>query len=103
MSTLQLLKVYCQREAEPSDPDHRPRSLSLSQAVIQNSYSNGGSPAGDATGGETRFAYYPASKAATAVVSEGSVSLQTGTGSGSGSGSDPTLAQAGGGFGPKYC
>uniref|UniRef100_A0A3P8UFC1 Upstream transcription factor 2, c-fos interacting n=1 Tax=Cynoglossus semilaevis TaxID=244447 RepID=A0A3P8UFC1_CYNSE len=56
----------------------------VAQAVIQNSYSNGGSPAGDATGGETRFAYYPASKAATAVVSEGSVSLQTGTGSGSG-------------------
>uniref|UniRef100_A0A8C9TYD5 Upstream stimulatory factor 2 n=1 Tax=Scleropages formosus TaxID=113540 RepID=A0A8C9TYD5_SCLFO len=57
-----------------------------SQAVIQNPFSNGGSPAGDSVGGETRFAYFPA-----AAVSDGTaVSVQAAA--------DPTLAQAGGQF-----
>lgn len=61
-----------------------PLSLSyLSQAVIQNPFSNGGSPAGEAVGGETRFAYFPAT-----AVSDGTVSVQAAT--------DPTLTQAGG-------
>lgn len=61
-----------------------PLSLSyLSQAVIQNPFSNGGSPAGEAVGGETRFAYFPAT-----AVSDGTVSVQTAA--------DPTLTQAGG-------
>lgn len=61
-----------------------PLSLSyLSQAVIQNPFSNGGSPAGEAVGGETRFAYFPAT-----AVSDGSVSVQAAA--------DPTLTQAGG-------
>ncbi|MEQ2192691.1 hypothetical protein XENOCAPTIV_015549, partial [Xenoophorus captivus] len=52
-------------------------------AVIQNSFSNGGSPGGEAVGGETRFAYFPA-----AAVSDGAaVSVQ---------GADPALTQAGG-------
>uniref|UniRef100_G3PFX3 Upstream transcription factor 2, c-fos interacting n=1 Tax=Gasterosteus aculeatus TaxID=69293 RepID=G3PFX3_GASAC len=55
------------------------------QAVIQNPFSNGGSPAGDAVGGETRFAYFPA-----AAVSDGTVSVQAAA--------DPTLTQAGGQF-----
>lgn len=55
----------------------------LSQAVIQNPFSNGGSPAGEAVGGETRFAYFPAT-----AVSDGTVSVQTAA--------DPTLTQAGG-------
>lgn len=55
----------------------------LSQAVIQNPFSNGGSPAGEAVGGETRFAYFPAT-----AVSDGTVSVQAAT--------DPTLTQAGG-------
>ncbi|XP_077950865.1 upstream stimulatory factor 2 isoform X4 [Gasterosteus aculeatus] len=54
-------------------------------AVIQNPFSNGGSPAGDAVGGETRFAYFPA-----AAVSDGTVSVQAAA--------DPTLTQAGGQF-----
>lgn len=54
-----------------------------SQAVIQNPFSNGGSPAGEAVGGETRFAYFPAT-----TVSDGTVSVQAAT--------DPTLTQAGG-------
>lgn len=56
---------------------------SLSQAVIQNPFSNGGSPAGEAVGGETRFAYFPAT-----AVSDGTVSVQAAA--------DPTLTQAGG-------
>lgn len=61
-----------------------PLSVSyLSQAVIQNPFSNGGSPAGEAVGGETRFAYFPAT-----AVSDGTVSVQAAT--------DPTLTQAGG-------
>ena len=53
------------------------------QAVIQNPFSNGGSPAGDSVGGETRFAYFPAT-----TVSDGTaVSVQA---------ADPTLTQAGG-------
>lgn len=61
-----------------------PLSVSYpSQAVIQNPFSNGGSPAGDAVGGETRFAYFPA-----AAVSDGTVSVQAAA--------DPTLTQAGG-------
>lgn len=55
----------------------------LPQAVIQNPFSNGGSPAGEAVGGETRFAYFPAT-----AVSDGTVSVQAA--------SDPTLTQAGG-------
>ncbi|CAL8298938.1 unnamed protein product [Lota lota] len=57
----------------------------VAQAVIQNPFSNGGSPAGDSVGGETRFAYFPAT-----TVSDGTaVSVQT---------TDPTLTQAGGQF-----
>ncbi|XP_037308692.2 upstream stimulatory factor 2 isoform X2 [Pungitius pungitius] len=57
----------------------------VAQAVIQNPFSNGGSPAGEAVGGETRFAYFPA-----AAVSDGTVSVQAAA--------DPTLTQAGGQF-----
>ncbi|XP_029919585.1 upstream stimulatory factor 2 isoform X2 [Myripristis murdjan] len=60
----------------------------VAQAVIQNPFSNGGSPAGETVGGETRFAYFPA-----ATVSDGTataVSVQATT--------DPTLTQAGGQF-----
>ncbi|KAL2079975.1 hypothetical protein ACEWY4_023768 [Coilia grayii] len=60
----------------------------VAQAVIQNPFSNGGSPAGEAVGGETRFAYFPA-----ATVSDGTataVSVQAAT--------DPTLTPAGGQF-----
>ncbi|XP_075995358.1 upstream stimulatory factor 2 isoform X3 [Genypterus blacodes] len=60
----------------------------VAQAVIQNPFSNGGSPAGETVGGETRFAYFPAT-----TVSDGTataVSVQAT--------SDPTLAQAGGQF-----
>ncbi|XP_055781597.1 upstream stimulatory factor 2-like isoform X6 [Salvelinus fontinalis] len=56
---------------------------SVAQAVIQNPFSNGGSPVGETLGGETRFAYFPAT-----AVSDGTVSVQTT--------SDPT--QAGGQF-----
>ncbi|KAM9512434.1 upstream stimulatory factor 2 isoform 2-T4 [Salvelinus alpinus] len=56
---------------------------SVAQAVIQNPFSNGGSPVGETLGGETRFAYFPAT-----AVSDGTVSVQTT--------SDP--AQAGGQF-----
>ncbi|KAL0962591.1 hypothetical protein UPYG_G00342180 [Umbra pygmaea] len=58
----------------------------VAQAVIQNPFSNGGSPMGETVGGEMRFAYFPA-----ATVSEGTataVSVQA----------DPTLTQAGGQF-----
>lgn len=51
--------------------------------MIQNPFSNGGSPAGEAVGGETRFAYFPAT-----AVSDGTVSVQAAA--------DPTLTQAGG-------
>ncbi|XP_036827195.1 upstream stimulatory factor 2 isoform X3 [Oncorhynchus mykiss] len=60
----------------------------VAQAVIQNPFSNEGSPAGETVGGETRFAYFPA---ATVSVSDGAataVSVQA----------DPTLTQAGGQF-----
>lgn len=58
----------------------------VAQAVIQNPFSNGGSPAGETVGGETRFAYFPA-----AAVSDGTaVSVQATA--------DPTLTQAGGQF-----
>uniref|UniRef100_A0A3P9H3X0 Upstream stimulatory factor 2 n=1 Tax=Oryzias latipes TaxID=8090 RepID=A0A3P9H3X0_ORYLA len=57
----------------------------VAQAVIQNPFSNGGSPAGEAVGGETRFAYFPAT-----AVSDGAVSVQATA--------DPTLTQAGGQF-----
>uniref|UniRef100_A0A3B4AKS9 Upstream stimulatory factor 2 n=1 Tax=Periophthalmus magnuspinnatus TaxID=409849 RepID=A0A3B4AKS9_9GOBI len=58
----------------------------VAQAVIQNPFSNGGSPAGETVGGgETRFAYFPAT-----AVSDGTVSVQAA--------SDPTLTQAGGQF-----
>ncbi|KAK1879966.1 Upstream stimulatory factor 2 [Dissostichus eleginoides] len=56
------------------------------QAVAQNPFSNGGSPGGETVGGETRFAYFPAT-----TVSDGTaVSVQTT--------SDPTIAQTGGQF-----
>ncbi|XP_068425531.1 upstream stimulatory factor 2 isoform X3 [Clinocottus analis] len=58
---------------------------SVAQAVIQNPFSNGGSPAGEAVGGETRFAYFPAT-----AVSDGTVAVQAAA--------DPTLTQAGGQF-----
>lgn len=54
----------------------------LSQAVIQNPFTNGGSPAGETVGGEARFAYFPAT-----AVSDGTVSVQAA--------SDPALTQAG--------
>ncbi|XP_041727564.2 upstream stimulatory factor 2 isoform X4 [Coregonus clupeaformis] len=55
----------------------------VTQAVIQNPFSNGGSPVGETLGGETRFAYFSPT-----AVSDGTVSVQTT--------SDPT--QAGGQF-----
>lgn len=58
------------------------------QAVIQNPFSNGGSPVGEAVGGETRFAYFPAP-----AVSDGTataVSVQTT--------SEPTITQGAGEF-----
>ncbi|XP_051928077.1 upstream stimulatory factor 2 isoform X2 [Hippocampus zosterae] len=58
------------------------------QAVIQNPFSNGGSPVGETVGGETRFAYFPA-----AAVSDGTgtaVSVQTT--------SEPTITQGAGQF-----
>lgn len=59
-------------------------ALHRNQAVIQNPFSNGGSPGGDSVGGETRFAYFP-----TATVSDGTaVSVQATA--------DPTITQAGG-------
>ncbi|XP_061918304.1 upstream stimulatory factor 2 isoform X4 [Entelurus aequoreus] len=62
----------------------------VAQAVIQNPFSNGGSPAGEAVGGggggEARFAYFPAT-----AVSDGTVSVQAAA-------ADPTLTQAGGQF-----
>ncbi|XP_053308194.1 upstream stimulatory factor 2 isoform X2 [Spea bombifrons] len=57
----------------------------VAQAVIQNPFSNGGSPSTDAVSGETRFAYFPASTVGDATP----VSVQT---------ADPSLAQAGGQF-----
>ncbi|KAK7898463.1 hypothetical protein WMY93_019316 [Mugilogobius chulae] len=58
----------------------------VAQAVIQNPFSNGGSPAGETVGGETRFAYFPA-----AAVSDGTaVSVQAAA--------DPAITQAGGQF-----
>uniref|UniRef100_A0A3Q1HGI5 Upstream transcription factor 2, c-fos interacting n=1 Tax=Acanthochromis polyacanthus TaxID=80966 RepID=A0A3Q1HGI5_9TELE len=60
----------------------------VAQAVIQNPFSNGGSPGGETVGGETRFAYFPA-----ATVSDGTataVSVQATA--------DPTITQAGGQF-----
>ncbi|KAI4811878.1 hypothetical protein KUCAC02_014749, partial [Chaenocephalus aceratus] len=61
----------------------------VAQAVIQNPFSNGGSPAGETVGGETRFAYFPAT-----AVSDGTVSVQAAA--------DPTLTQAGA-RGITYC
>ncbi|XP_061738728.1 upstream stimulatory factor 2 isoform X2 [Nerophis ophidion] len=60
----------------------------VTQAVIQNPFSNGGSPVGETVGGETRFAYFPA-----AAVSDGTstaVSVQTSA--------DPSITQGGGQF-----
>ncbi|KAG7457765.1 hypothetical protein MATL_G00230780 [Megalops atlanticus] len=56
----------------------------VAQAVIQNPFSNGGSPAGESVTGETRF-YFPA---ATLSDGTGAVSVQAAT--------EPTLTQAGG-------
>ncbi|XP_004074353.1 upstream stimulatory factor 2 isoform X2 [Oryzias latipes] len=54
----------------------------VAQAVIQNPFSNGGSPVGETVAGETRFAYFPAT------VSDGTaVSVQA---------ADPAITQAGG-------
>lgn len=58
----------------------------VAQAVIQNPFSNGGSPATDAVSGEARFAYFPASTVNDAAAA---VSVQT---------TDPSLAQTGGQF-----
>ncbi|CAB1447234.1 unnamed protein product [Pleuronectes platessa] len=58
----------------------------VAQAVIQNPFSNGGSPGGETVGGETRFAYFPAG-----TVSDGTaVSVQATA--------DPSITQAGGQF-----
>ncbi|XP_011607637.1 upstream stimulatory factor 2 isoform X2 [Takifugu rubripes] len=60
----------------------------VAQAVIQNPFSNGSSPAAETVGAETRFAYFPA-----ATVSDGTataVSVQATA--------DPTITQAGGQF-----
>ncbi|XP_062996830.1 upstream stimulatory factor 2 isoform X2 [Elgaria multicarinata webbii] len=57
----------------------------VAQAVIQNPFSNGGSPATDAVSGEARFAYFPASTVGDATA----VSVQT---------TDQSLSQAGGQF-----
>lgn len=59
----------------------------VAQAVIQNPFSNGGSPAGETVGGETRFAYFPTS------VSDG-----TGTAVSVQATAEPTITQAGGQF-----
>ncbi|XP_041091443.1 upstream stimulatory factor 2-like isoform X2 [Polyodon spathula] len=59
----------------------------VAQAVIQNPFSNGGSPVTDTVSGETRFAYFPASTVGDSTTT--SVSMQT---------ADPALAQAGGQF-----
>ncbi|KAJ8389415.1 hypothetical protein AAFF_G00119530 [Aldrovandia affinis] len=56
----------------------------VAQAVIQNPFSNGGSPAGESVSGETRF-YFPA---ATVSDGTGAVSVQATA--------EPTLTQAGG-------
>uniref|UniRef100_A0A8C3SUQ3 Upstream stimulatory factor 2 n=1 Tax=Chelydra serpentina TaxID=8475 RepID=A0A8C3SUQ3_CHESE len=61
------------------------RPHSPPRAVIQNPFSNGGSPAADAVSGEARFAYFPASTVGDATA----VSVQT---------TDQSLAQAGGQF-----
>ncbi|XP_008115502.1 upstream stimulatory factor 2 isoform X2 [Anolis carolinensis] len=57
----------------------------VAQAVIQNPFSNGGSPAADTVSGEARFAYFPASTVGDATA----VSVQT---------TDQSLTQAGGQF-----
>ncbi|XP_053574267.1 upstream stimulatory factor 2-like [Bombina bombina] len=57
----------------------------VAQAVIQNPFSNGGSPSAETVSGETRFAYFPASS----VGDTTAVSVQT---------TDQSLAQAGGQF-----
>ncbi|XP_035286478.1 upstream stimulatory factor 2 [Anguilla anguilla] len=56
----------------------------VAQAVIQNPFSNGGSPAGDSVSGETRF-YFPATAVSDGT---GAVSVQATA--------DPSLTQAGG-------
>lgn len=63
----------------------------VAQAVIQNPFSNGGSPVGEAVGGETRFTYFPAT-----AVSDGAVSAQAAATAAAAA--DPTLTQAGGQF-----
>ncbi|KAF7686276.1 upstream stimulatory factor 2 [Silurus meridionalis] len=45
----------------------------VAQAVIQNPFSNGGSPAGETVGGETRFAYFPAATVSDATATAVSV------------------------------
>lgn len=64
-SVLSLLK------SEPVVSDYT--SSVSSKAVAQNTFSNGGSPAAESAGGDTRFTYFPA-----AAVSDGSaLSIQT--------------------------
>lgn len=79
--------MMCEHVQRHSQPYHILYiSLHLCQAVIQNPFSNGGSPGGETVGGETRFAYFPA-----ATVSDGTataVSVQATA--------DPAITQAGG-------
>ncbi|XP_069798517.1 upstream stimulatory factor 2-like [Narcine bancroftii] len=58
----------------------------VAQAVIQNPFSNGGSPSTDTVGGEARFTYFPAS-----AVGDGATAVVSAQG-------DPSLGQGGGQF-----
>ncbi|XP_062896274.1 upstream stimulatory factor 2-like isoform X2 [Mobula hypostoma] len=58
----------------------------VAQAVIQNPFSNGGSPSTESVGGEARFTYFPAS-----AVGDGATAVVSAQG-------DPSLAQGGGQF-----
>ncbi|XP_067831440.1 upstream stimulatory factor 2-like isoform X2 [Heptranchias perlo] len=58
----------------------------VAQAVIQNPFSNGGSPSTESVGGETRFTYFPAS-----TVGDGTTAVVSAQ-------ADPSLAQGGGQF-----
>lgn len=60
----------------------------VAQAVIQNPFSNGGSPGGETVGGETRFAYFPASAVTDGTATAVSVQATA----------DQALTQAGGQF-----
>lgn len=89
--TVGLLRGRQRRALTTCSLSSPPSRSHLPQAVIQNPFSNGGSPAGEAVGGETRFAYFPAT-----AVSDGTVSVQAA--------SDPQLTQAGGeSLRPLHC